>query len=226
MKKLRLLVLISVLSFVANQLSAQFNEPVSAIGKQITKETAFSWLKNFDAKRPDAVKGNFYGVKALQQLMSNGDVAGVIIFNGRDDEGKSHIIFKACDESAEVLPNVAAYDNSSPCPPVCPKPGTSISDIGGVVDAGLADQWIDNFKTNYDGHVVSHLFGTDIFEQLMGQKGVQGIYLANGLDDQGNEHVVLAGVNKEGGILWNGLVANNSSPCPPVCPKPKIVAKK
>ncbi len=225
MKKSRLLILICVFAFVANQLFAQSEEPVSAIGNQITKETAFSWLKNFEVKRPDAVKGNFYGVKVLRRLISNTDVAGIFIFNGRDDEGKSRIIFKACDEKAEVLPGGLAYDQSIPCPPICP-PKTNISDIGGVLDERSAEQWIDNFKTNYDGHVVSHLFGKDIFEQLMAQQGVQGIYLANGLDNQGNEHMVLAGVNKEGDILWNGLVANQSVPCPPICPPRQNLVKK
>lgn len=194
-------------------------EGVASIGAPIRQETARAWTRSFEEGRPGAAPGHLYGRKALKELLSLEGVAGLYIFKGLDDRGAEHLFFKAADAEGQVIHPDVVVQNGLPCPPSCPK--ADIAAIGGRVDRALAARAIQRYEARAARTVRGHLYGRDVFERLFAQQGVEGLYFAFGLGEDGSEHLVLAGVDGTGRVLWEGLVVNQGLSCPPTCPKPE-----
>jgi hypothetical protein len=206
---------------------AQVKE-VASIGKAITKETASDWTTRFAQANPKAVRGHFYGVTVLREILRTDGLAGIFIFNALDNNGNNHLVFKAADKNGEVIAG-GSFDDGITCPPTCP-PKNGVAGIGSRIEDGIAQQMIENFQKNNPGKVFSTLYGKTVFEKILNQPKVEGIYFSNGLDEKGVEHMVLAGVDKDGAAVEGGGPYNDGTACPPTCPgyppKASVTAKK
>ena len=194
-------------------------EKISEIGAPITKETAQRWINNFKIKHPNETFGHAYGKDALRRLLAPAAVHGLFIFNGLDGNGNVHLVFKAADQNGHVMDNGVAYNSGVTCPPFCDPPrggGDAVASVGKQIAEGLAQQWIQNFKTNTTGRIFSHLYGKNLFDQVLAKNETHGIYFAYGLDDMGFEHLILIGLNEEAKFDWEPPY-NSGVTCPPFC---------
>jgi hypothetical protein len=228
MKKPKLLMLI-VAWAITCATYAQVKD-VTTIGKAIPKETASDWTLRFKQNNPGAVLGHYYGANVLREILHTEGLAGVLIFNGLDHKGNIHLVFKAADKNGEVIASAGSFDDGTLCPPVCP-PKNGIAGIGSRIEDGIAQQMIENFQSHNQGKVFSNLYGKTVFENILAVVGVEGIYFSNGIDEKGAEHLVLAGVNKNGEVVEEAGPFNDGLLCPPYnCPRypPKnsVTAKK
>jgi hypothetical protein len=57
-------------------------------------------------------------------------------------------------------------------------------------------------------------------EELLAQKGCEGIRIYHGRNDDGTAAMILVGVDKDGADMEGGVLLEFHYPCPPFCPPP------
>lgn len=76
--------------------------------------------------------------------------------------------------------------------------------------------WTTNFRNQNPGAVKAHLIEQAEINEIMAQPNAAGIRAYLGIDNSGNEKLVLVAVDASGNdILTN--VYDHTSPCPPTC---------
>lgn len=215
------LALIMIASFALRAQDVNLGET----GKSIGLDVARTWMRTYESKG-GKVEGHYYGKKMLNELLSHPNIAGVSIFVGLDGAGNEHLIFKPLNELGEVPPSSFAYDAGSTCPPICPP--KAVMQLGSAIEEGLAQQMINTFQSKNEGRTFAHSFRADAFNEILAQPDAAGIYFANGMDENSNEHLILVGTKDNGEVMWNGLVYNSGATCAIVCPgyPPQNMANK
>ena len=212
----------------ATALSAQSNIVAATSNHEVSVSTA-----KYMSTYPNEAYGHVYGKKVLTELLNSEGLKKVFVFNGLEGNRDIKLIFKAADGNGSLL-DVSPYDNGYPCPPVCASGGgeedPKIASIGQAINEGTAQQWILNFQRTYRSRAKAQIFEKESFEQVLAQKGAQGIYFANAITEKGDQTMVLAGVDGYGNIMWDGVVINNGTAIPAFrtlnYPAQNIVAKK
>ncbi|MFZ6011834.1 MAG: hypothetical protein ACOYXT_15945, partial [Bacteroidota bacterium] len=105
---------------------------------------------------------------------------------------------------------------SYPCPPMCPKEGDNLKDIGAQIAEAKAQEMIENFQLTYPHHTKAVHFEKQDLEKVLAQKNAAGIYFGNAINDHGQETMVLAGIEANGNIMWDGVTVNTGTPASPV----------
>jgi len=110
--------------------------------------------------------------------------------------------------------------------------------IGKKMDKSEARKWVKNYKKKYPEDKYPDvkygwLFGSDILETMEKYDGCEGLWFFKGLNDEGEEKLVIFPADADGNILDNKMKsvgaaaklnggdfdpANASDPCPPDCP--------
>lgn len=98
-------------------------------------------------------------------------------------------------------------------------------DEGEMIDPGLAQEWIENYKKSIGPNEVrAHFFGFRKINELMSQGKAIGVRIYYAQDDKGVDKLVLVAVNAEEANLAKvdgsstfGLTLDASKPCPPYC---------
>ena len=72
---------------------------------------------------------------------------------------------------------------------------------------------------NEGARIRAHFFGRDVLAKMLAEPNVVGLRLHHARGEQGDETVVITGVDAAGNDLWEGTIAEQSYPCPPYCPK-------
>jgi hypothetical protein len=65
--------------------------------------------------------------------------------------------------------------------------------------------------------VLGGFFGKQAVIAILSQEAAVGLRYYYGLDDQGQPHLVLVGVDKNGDDMQHGLLAQRAISCPPCC---------
>ena len=65
--------------------------------------------------------------------------------------------------------------------------------------------------------VLGGFFGKDAVLAILAQEGAVGLRYYYGLDETGKPHIILIGVDQEGNDKTEGLLAQRSVVCPPIC---------
>lgn len=103
-----------------------------------------------------------------------------------------------------------------------------VKKIGKKMNDSQAKEWVENYQKKNPKATFGWLYGDDILQTLMKEKGCDGIWFFKGLDEKGEEKLVLFPADSEGNILGDELgskdgggssSANSGQPCPPYCPK-------
>lgn len=74
-----------------------------------------------------------------------------------------------------------------------------------------------NYRNANPGQTLGHFFGATAIAAILGQEGCVGIRLYYAITNAGQKQLVVVGVNADGNDLYNGLLADRSFNCPPVC---------
>ena len=100
---------------------------------------------------------------------------------------------------------------------------------GAPITLETAKKWTANYRAKNPNGVKAHFYGSDLFNHLLSLPDAVGIRIYNGLDDEGNQRLVLvAAKENENNILSNEsgteshheYVWDDSRVCPPNCPDP------
>lgn len=106
----------------------------------------------------------------------------------------------------------------------------NIRNIGSAMPQAETRVWIANYQKQNPEGLHGNLFGADILEKMLADKGCEGIWFFKGISDQGKETLVLLPTDKEGNILPDSAKneqgngdefvggADYSTVCPPDCP--------
>ena len=86
------------------------------------------------------------------------------------------------------------------------------------VTANQAARWTADYqKSMGDGQLVAGYFGKNIFDKILKQEDAVGIRIYKAKHDNGDEVLVLVGVDTKGDDIVAGVVGENIIPCPPFC---------
>ena len=86
------------------------------------------------------------------------------------------------------------------------------------VTANQAARWTADYqKSMGDGQLVAGYFGKNIFDKILKQEDAVGIRIYKAKHDNGDEVLVLVGVDTKGDDIVTGVVGENIIPCPPFC---------
>ena len=85
----------------------------------------------------------------------------------------------------------------------------SLNDAVKLVKNFRANPLVPNIKGGY--------FGQAIYNEILAQPGCVGIRSYYGQHDDGSPAIVMVGVLADGSELINGTIAEELTPCPPMC---------
>jgi hypothetical protein len=80
-----------------------------------------------------------------------------------------------------------------------------------------ASEWTKNYRNANPGQTLAHYFGQSAITAILNQAGCVGIRIYYALDTEGTKQLIITGVDSNGNDLYNGLLADRSHRCPPVC---------
>lgn len=77
--------------------------------------------------------------------------------------------------------------------------------------------WTANYRKANPNGIKAHFFGMNIINEILAQDGCVGIRCYYALDEKGVQQMIMVGADREENDLYNGIIAEVSSPCPPFC---------
>lgn len=80
-----------------------------------------------------------------------------------------------------------------------------------------AAKWTANYRAKHPEGIKGHYFGEDAIKKIMTQKHCIGIRIYYALDEKSQQQLIIVGTDKEGNDLYQGLIAERSFACPPIC---------
>lgn len=81
-----------------------------------------------------------------------------------------------------------------------------------------AAAWTKNYRdSSTEGTTIAHFFGKEAIKAILNQADCVGIRIYYALDDAGKKQLIVVGVEANENDLYNGLLAERSFTCPPVC---------
>jgi hypothetical protein len=87
-----------------------------------------------------------------------------------------------------------------------------------AVSLDQAVKCVQNFAAKPEAPTIKGgYFGRNIFDKLLSQGGCVGIRYYYAKTDSGVATIVLVGVDSTGNDLYQGIIAEQSIPCPPWC---------
>ena len=104
-----------------------------------------------------------------------------------------------------------------------------VKEIGKTMEKDKAKKWVGEYKKKHKDATRGWLFGADVLEKILGYDGAEGIWFFKGINDEGQERLVLFPADHDGNILDKGikslgakggddLPADDGDPCPDNCP--------
>ncbi len=88
---------------------------------------------------------------------------------------------------------------------------------GGEIELQTASEWTENYRKKFPRETKGHFFGKDIINDILDQTGCMGIRIYHALDDSDNKQLILAGAKANEDDMDSGVLADASTPCPPIC---------
>lgn len=89
---------------------------------------------------------------------------------------------------------------------------------GEQISLALAHDMTKNYRqTIQQGETQAHFFGVNIINTILAQTGVVGIRMYYAIDEYGAKQLVLVGTDANENDLYNGIIADRSTPCPSFC---------
>lgn len=80
-----------------------------------------------------------------------------------------------------------------------------------------AAEWTKKYREANPNRIKAHFFGMNIINQILSQPTCVGIRCYYALDENGIQQLIMVGADKDENDIYNGIIAEVSSPCPPFC---------
>lgn len=98
---------------------------------------------------------------------------------------------------------------------------------GGPIDRETAERWIKRYQDGHAGKTKAHFFGEKIIKEILNGPGCKGIRIYYARNEDDGHELILMGADENGQNIWpdnsagkgggGGLIADQSSKCPPYC---------
>lgn len=86
------------------------------------------------------------------------------------------------------------------------------------IPLSTASQWTKNYReASGSGATLAHFFGKAAIQAILNQPNCVGIRMYYALDPDGKKQLILVGTDAAENDLVNGLLAERSTACPPIC---------
>lgn len=84
-----------------------------------------------------------------------------------------------------------------------------------------AAEWTANYRAGAaSGATLAHFFGKNIILQILDQERCMGIRIYYAKDENGKKQLIIVGADAEENDLYEGIIAERSVLCPPICSTP------
>lgn len=104
-----------------------------------------------------------------------------------------------------------------------------VKEIGKKMDKAKVDKWVKKYKKENPNETFGWLYGCDVLNDLLNEHGCEGIWFFKGINDEGQERLVLYPADHEGNILDDKIkslgamggkngAADDGKSCPDDCP--------
>jgi hypothetical protein len=206
MRNIKSLLAVAMVAIAAVDLHAQ-----AALSEHHASEKtkASHWMKNFELQKGGTL-AYLYGKQIMKELASTKDCSGAYIFLAMENN-KETIVFKPFNKDGVMFKGLA-FEEGTQCPPYCTpceagpcKDENNLSKIGKRIEEGMAVEMIEKYrsiKPTHDAFFLEQSF----LKTLLSRRDVEAVYFANGLDELGQEHLILIGVSQENQLIWDGPV--------------------
>ena len=74
------------------------------------------------------------------------------------------------------------------------------------------------YRASNPNKTKAHLIGMNRIHEILDQEGCEGIRIYYGLNDEGDQELVLVGVDRLGDDMEKGVIMDKLLPCPSYCP--------
>ena len=85
----------------------------------IDLQTASEWTANYRNANPGAIKGHFFGKKAIKDILNQEECVGMRIYYALDENGVDQLILVGVTADENDLFEGLLAERSFPCPPRC-----------------------------------------------------------------------------------------------------------
>jgi len=86
-----------------------------------------------------------------------------------------------------------------------------------LIQLSDASVFTSNYRTKFPNTVTANAYGKKQMQDLLDQADCEGFRIYNGLSNDGDQVLVIVGVDKSGNDLYEGILIDRSQPCPSVC---------
>ena len=88
---------------------------------------------------------------------------------------------------------------------------------GAPIDLEEAASWTSNYRNAQPNGIKAHFFGRDIIERILAQEDCQGLRIFYGLNNEGEQQLILVGADTNENNQLSGTIADHSVVCPVAC---------
>jgi hypothetical protein len=88
---------------------------------------------------------------------------------------------------------------------------------GSIISLTTASGMTATFRKNFPNVTTAVHYTSNVYKDILSQKGCVGIRIYNAVDESGNMTNVLVGVDAKGNDLYNGKIYDDGERCPPIC---------
>lgn len=86
-----------------------------------------------------------------------------------------------------------------------------------IISLETAAQLTAAYRSKFPDDTKGHAFTKVQMQNLLKQPNCDGFRIYYGLDEDGNKELVIVAVDRYGNDLYEGMLLDNSQPCPTVC---------
>jgi hypothetical protein len=94
---------------------------------------------------------------------------------------------------------------------------------GAVISKTDAKDYTERFRNANPGALLAQYMGRDLIDDILAQQGCVGIRVYKGLNANNEERFIFVGVDADEDDMVNGVLAQDSLPCPAYCSQPNIL---
>jgi len=95
-------------------------------GTPIDAATAQRWIDNYAKSAPDGIKAQFFGFRAISELIGQGNAIGLRMYYAKNDAGENTLVLVAVTPEEKNIGKLdgskidgVLMDGAFPCPPYC-----------------------------------------------------------------------------------------------------------
>jgi hypothetical protein len=203
----------------------------------ISLEDASRFTKRYrDSVPADAMKGGYFGRAIFEKILAQDGCVGIRSYFARCNNGNQTFVMVGVEKHGNDLWQGMLGEETMPCPPYCSafnplnssheERVTTLKRTARVftgqenhhVTIAEASNYTRNYRAGKNLQDVKAVYlGRNIFEKILSQADCVGIRFYLAINDAGLATLVASGVRPNGNDIYDGVLGDDTMPCPPYC---------